>query len=58
MTLRYDMERLRAALEAAERAAGEVCAHQLPDWLRTRLAHIMCESMALRMGMDREEVGK
>ena len=54
MTLRYDMERLCVALGAAERAAGEVFAHDIPDWLRHRLAHIVGESIGLRMVLDEE----
>lgn len=48
MTPAYDLELLRVALERAIEAAGDVYAHNPPDWLCHRLTHIIgeCQSLA------------
>lgn len=48
MTPGYDLELLRVALERTMTAAGDVYAHNPPDWLCHRLTHIIgeCQSLA------------
>lgn len=48
MTAAYDMELLCVALERTIAAAGDVYAHNPPDWLCHRLTHIIGECQSLR----------
>ena len=43
MTLAYDIERLRAACEEAEEAAGELAKHILPDELDDSIVRLRGE---------------
>ena len=56
MTALYDTERLRVALEAVEIAAGDVHAHNPPDWLCHRLTHIIGECQSMRDAMEAYEI--
>lgn len=47
MTLAYDIELLRVALERTIAAAGDVHAHNPPDWMRHRLTHIIGECLSM-----------
>lgn len=55
MTVGYDMERLRVALEAVDSAAAALARHKLPDWLQHRLAHIRSEGRSLLGTLRRPE---
>lgn len=52
MTLSYDIEMLRIALERTIAAAGEVHAHNPPDWMRHRLTHIIGECMSMHDALE------
>lgn len=56
MTLHYDTEMLRVALEAAERAATALSTYQLPDWMRHRLTHIIGECVSMRDALEAYEI--
>lgn len=61
MTLAYDIELLRVALERTIAAAGDVHAHNPPDWMRHRLTHIIGECLSLHAALeayDNETKGK
>jgi hypothetical protein len=47
MTLAYDTELLRVALERTIAAAGDVHAHNPPEWMRHRLTHIIGECLSM-----------
>ena len=47
MTIGYEMERLKVALEAVESAAATLARRDLPDWMQHRLAHIRAEARSL-----------
>ena len=59
MTYAYDLERLRVALADATKAAGELFAHNIPDWLRHRLTTHMgeCISLDLALAEHQQEKG-
>ena len=47
MTIGYEMERLKVALEAVESAAATLARRDLPDWMQHRVAHIRGEAKSL-----------
>lgn len=51
MTLAYDTEMLRVAIDRTMKAAGDVYAHNPPDWMCHRLTHIIGECQSLRDAM-------
>ena len=53
MTLAYEIERLRVALEAVESAAATLARRDLPDWMQHRLAHIRAEAQSLKKMMEK-----
>lgn len=55
MTPAYDMELLRIALDRTIKAAGDVYAHNLPDWLCHRLMHIIGECQSMREALEAYE---
>ena len=55
MTIGYEMERLKVALEAVESAAATLARRDLPDWMHHRLEHIRAEAKS--MGKILEEHG-
>lgn len=56
MTLHYDTEMLRVALERTMKAAGDVHAHNPPDWMRYRLTHIIGECVSMRDALEAYEI--
>ena len=48
MTVGYDIERLKVALEAVEGSAAALARHKMPDWLQHRLGHIRGEVRSLK----------
>ena len=56
MTLHYDVEMLRIALDRVVSAADEMLAHEQSDWLCHRLEHIMGECQSLREAMEAYEI--
>ena len=56
MTLHYDTEMLRVALERTMKAAGDVYAHDIPDWLCHRLTHIIGECVSMRDALKDYEI--
>lgn len=56
MTLSYDVEMLRIALERTMIAAGDVHAHNPPDWMRHRLTHIIGECQSMRDALEAYEI--
>lgn len=60
MTPAYALELLRIALDRTMSAAGDVYAHNPPDWLCHRLAHIIgeCQSMRDALAQYEEEEGE
>ena len=54
MTLAYEIERLRVALEAIESAAANLARHDLPDWMQHRIAHIRAEAKSLAEQLNGE----
>lgn len=55
MTYAYDLERLRVALDDAVKAAGELFAHNIPDWLRHRLTTHMGECISLDLALSEHQ---
>ena len=58
MTVAYELERLRVALEAVESAATELAKRELPDWLSHRIAHIRVEAKSMKACMDELKEGE
>lgn len=58
MTVAYELERLRVALEAVESAATELAKRELPDWLSHRIAHIRAEAQSMKACMDELKEGE
>lgn len=56
MTLSYDVEMLRIALERTMKAAGDVYAHNPPDWLCHRLTHIIGECVSMQDALKAYEI--
>ena len=52
MTRAYALELLRVALDRTMAAAGDVFAHNPPDWLCHRLTHIIGECQSLREALE------
>lgn len=52
MTRAYALELLRIALDRTIAAAGDVYAHNPPDWLCHRLTHIIGECQSLREALE------
>lgn len=55
MTYAYDLERVRVALADAVKAAGELLAHNIPDWLRHRLATFKAEARGLDAALSEHQ---
>ena len=47
MTYAYDLERVRVALADATKAADNLAAHSVPDWVAHRLATFKAEARGL-----------
>lgn len=52
MTRAYALELLRVALDRTIAAAGDVYAHNPPDWMCHRLTHIIGECQSLREALE------
>ena len=52
MTLAYNTEMMRIALDNAQTAAQALLCHDIPEWLAYRLAHIRGEAASLRAALD------
>ena len=52
MTIAYDIELLRVALDRTIAAANAMLAHDLPDWMCHRLTHIIGECHSLKCVLD------
>ena len=58
MTLAYELERLRVALEAVETAAATLARRELPEWMVVRLAHIRDEGRSMRECLNEHKEGE
>ena len=56
MTRSYDTEMLRIALDRTMEAAGDVHAHNPPDWMRHRLTHIIGECISMLDALEAYEI--
>lgn len=55
MTVAYELERLRVALEAVESAAATLAKRELPEWMAHRVSHIRAEAKSMREAMAEHE---
>ena len=47
MTKEYDTELVKQRCQELQKSASDLCEHDIPDWLRQRLTHIIDEARAL-----------
>ena len=54
MTKEYDSELVKQRCQELQKAASDLCEHDIPDWLRSRLAHIIDEARSLDIVLSDE----
>ena len=47
MTKEFDTELVKLKCQELQKAASDLCGHDIPDWLKGRLTHIIDEARAL-----------
>lgn len=55
MTYAYDLERVRVALADATKAADDLAAHSVPDWMAHRLATFKAEARGLDLALSEHQ---